>query len=142
MVTTSDEEAAGAGPPAVAQPATTFEEMSDRLEKMGYDELERSSFVQRHVAAKVVGDRSREKEPVHEEVHEELGLPVDLPDPVEGDMYVERYKQMQLGGPLSAVRSDASSNSGNHTPSAQMMAAFSGLVPRRANAKKPGRRTV
>ena len=133
MATTSDEVAS----PAVAQAApSTFEEMSDRLEKMGYDEEERSSFVQRHVAAKVVGDRSREKQ----HVHEELGLPVD---PLDGDLYVERYKQMQLGGPLSAVRdSDTSSNSGNHTPSAQMMAAFAGLVPRRANAKKPGRRTV
>lgn len=139
MATTSDEEAAASGPPAVAQTATTFEEMSDRLEKMGYDEQERSSFVQRHVAAKVVGDRARAKEPVHEE----LGLPVDPLDPLEGDLYVQRYKQMQLGGPLSAVRdSDTSSNSGNHTPSAQMMAAFAGLVPRRANAKKPGRRTV
>ena len=121
MATADEAPQPEAGPSAAPQrsPDMDINEVGEALENLGFDKEETTQHIMKHVAAKAVSERS--------------GEPANRPGLMkkfEDDAKFQRYKQMQLGGPMSAERTpDAAS--GGSTPAEKLANAFPMLSRRR-----------
>jgi len=98
----------------------TFNEMNEVLRRLDMTEDEAAEYTSRHMSARAVAALESEKIAMREG----------------RDPSMQRYMDLQLGGPLSAVRSPSSS--GNATPTAHIGA----LLSRRGKSKRNDRPTV